>query len=68
METSGESTHCPPEGMDPGGVEPPGLEEWPEAEHEQARKLLLKWGHLFTHSDLELGKTSLIKHQIKLTG
>ena len=44
-----------------------GLEEWPEAEQKQARELLLKWKHLFAHSDLDLGKTSLIKHQIELT-
>ena len=49
--------------MDPGGIEPPG----PGGEHEQARELLLKWEHLFSCSDLDLGKTSLIKHQIELT-
>ena len=43
------------------------LEEWPGSEQEQARKLLLKWEQLFDHSNLDLGKTSLIKHQIKLT-
>ena len=42
-----------------------GLEEWPEVEQEQARELLLKWEHLFAPSDLDLGKTSLIKHQIE---
>ena len=41
--------------------------EWPEASQEQARKLLLKWEHLFAHSDLDLGKASLIKHWIELT-
>ena len=44
-----------------------GLTEWPEAEQEQARELLLKWEHLFVHSDLDLGKTALIKHKIQLT-
>ena len=44
-----------------------GLEEWPEVEQEWARELLLKWEHLFAHSNLDLGKTSLIKHQIELT-
>ena len=33
-----------------------GLKEWPESEQKQARELLLKWEHLFTHSDLDLGK------------
>ena len=44
-----------------------GLTEWPESEQEWARELLLKWEHLFAHSDLDLGKTALIKHKIQLT-
>ena len=28
-----------------------GLKEWPESEQKQARELLLKWEHLFAHSD-----------------
>ena len=44
-----------------------GLKEWPESEQKQARELLLKWEHLFVHSDLDLGKTALIKHKIRLT-
>ena len=43
-----------------------GLEEWPEAEQEQARELQLKWEHLFVPSNLDLGKISLTKHQIEL--
>ena len=43
------------------------LENWPKEENDQARKLLVKWEHLFAHSNLDLGKTSLIKHQIELT-
>ena len=31
------------------------------------RELLLKWEHLFAHSDLDLGKIALIKHKIQLT-
>ena len=38
-----------------------GLQEWPESEQKQARELLLKWDHLFVCSDLDLGKTALIK-------
>ena len=37
-----------------------GLTEWPESEQKQVRELLLKWEHLFAHSDLDLGKTALI--------
>ena len=44
-----------------------GLKEWPESEQKEARELLLKWEHLFTRSDLDLGKTTLTKHKIKLT-
>ena len=44
-----------------------GLKEWPESEQKQARELLLKWEHLFAHSNLDLGKTALIKHKIRLT-
>ena len=44
-----------------------GLKEWPESEQKQARELLLKWEHLFVHSDLDLGKTALIEHKIQLT-
>ena len=35
-------------------------------EQEQARKLLVKWEHLFACSNLDLGKMSLMKHWIKL--
>ena len=44
-----------------------GLTKWPESEQKWARELLLKWEHLFVHSDLELCKTALIKHKIQLT-
>ena len=43
-----------------------GFKESPEAEQERASELLLKWEHQFAHSDLDLGKTSLIKHWIEL--
>ena len=43
-----------------------GLTEWPESEQKWARELLLKWEHLFVHSDLDLGKTALIKRKIQL--
>ena len=44
-----------------------GLTIWPESEQKWARELLLEWEHLFAHSDLDLGKTALIKHKIQLT-
>ena len=50
-----------------GALDLQGLKEWPESEQKQARELLLKWEHLFTHSNLNLGKTALTKHKITLT-
>ena len=46
-----------------GDTGPLSLQEWPELEQEQAQELLLKWEHLFAHSNLDLGKTALIKHK-----
>ena len=43
-----------------------GLKEWPELKQEQARELLLKWEHLFACSDLDLGKSALIKYKIEV--
>ena len=67
MEASGGSTPGSQKGLILEALNLQGLEEWQEAEQKQARKLLLKWEHLFAHSDLDLGKTSLIKHWIELT-
>ena len=53
--------------MGPGGIGLQGLRQWPKPEQEQARVLLPKWEHLFTCSDLDLGKTALIKHKIEVT-
>ena len=50
-----------------GGSRPPSLKEWPESVQKQARELLLKWEHLFAHSDLDLVKTALTKTKITLT-
>ena len=43
-----------------------GLKEWPKPEQEQARELLLQLEHLFACSNLDLGKTALIKHKIEV--
>ena len=66
-ETLGVATCNPQKGWILDALNLQGLEEWPEAEQEQARQLLLKWEHLFDHSNLDCGKTSLIKHWMKLT-
>ena len=44
-----------------------GLTKQTKSEQKWARELLLKWEHLFAHSDLDLGKTALMKHKIQLT-
>ena len=65
--TAEETTKIAPKGWVLEALDLQGLKEWPESEQTQARELLLKWEHLFAHSDLDLGKTALIKHKIWLT-
>ena len=67
MEASGEPTCDPQKDWILEELNLQGLEEWLKEEQDQVRKLLVKWEHLFAHSDLDLGETSLIKHQIILT-
>ena len=56
MWTSGESTHGPQKDLILGKLNLlQGLQEWPQEEQEQARKLLIRWEHLFVSSDLDLG-------------
>ena len=43
-----------------------GMEDWPDDIQHEAVELFKEYHHLFTLSDLELGCTSNIKHQIKL--
>ena len=43
-----------------------GTEEWPDDLQQKVHDLLVEYQHLFTLNDLELGKTSKVKHQIKL--
>ena len=62
-----ESTHVPHKDWIPEELNLQGREEWLKEEQDQARKLLVKWEHLFACSELDLGKTSLLKHQISLT-
>ena len=62
-----ETTRNTPKGFILEALDLQGLKEWPESEQKQARELLLKWEHLFACNDLDLGKTALIKHKIRLT-
>ena len=66
-EILGGSTHSPQKGLILEELNLQDLEKSSEAEEEQARELLLKWKQLFSHIDLDLGKTFLIKHCIELT-
>ena len=43
-----------------------GMEDWPDDIQHEAVELFKEYHHLFTLSDLELGCTSNIKHEIKL--
>ena len=65
--TTKETVTTAPKGWVLEALDLQGLKEWPESEQKQARELLLKWEYLFAHSDLDLGKTALIKHKIRLT-
>ena len=64
--TAKETTINTPRGWVLEALDLQGLKEWPESEQKQARELLLKWEHLFACNDLDLGKTALIKHKIRL--
>ena len=66
--TAKETATKAPEGWVLEALDLQGLKERPESEQKQARALLLKWEHLFAHSNLDLGKTALMKHKIRLMG
>ena len=44
-----------------------GTKEWTDEQHEKARALLVKYSFLFAMDSMDLGKTDLVKHHIKLT-
>ena len=43
-----------------------GIESWNEQQHQSARALITEYQHLFAMNLSELGKTSLVQHDIKL--
>ena len=43
------------------------ISDWTKNNQESARDLIAEYQHLFALNDLELGKTSLVKHKIKLS-
>ena len=44
-----------------------GIEDWSEYDQNQVCELMKEYQHLFVLDDLELGSTSQIKHEIKLS-
>ena len=57
----------PPEGLDTGGVEPPGSTGVAQGGTRSNQEAAGQMGKPIACSDLDLGKMSLIKHQIELT-
>ena len=43
-----------------------GCDNWTEEQQRKVRECIIKHNHIFTIDDLELGKTDLVKHVIKL--
>ena len=43
-----------------------GIESWDKLQQQSVRDLLVEYQHLFTMNLSELGKTSLVQHNIKL--
>ena len=43
------------------------ITDWPEDLQQQVHELMIESQHLFALNDLELGKTSMVKHEIKLS-
>ena len=48
-------------------LDPYGIQEWPEGLQQEVHNLMVEYQHLFMLNDLELGKTSMVKHEIKLS-
>ena len=44
-----------------------GLEEWSQNEKKEAQELITAYAGIFPISDMDLGKTSLVKHSIRIT-
>ena len=44
-----------------------GIQDWSEDLQQEVHDLMVEYQHLFTCNDLELGRTSKVKHEIKLS-
>ena len=47
-------------------LSPNGIKSWAEQQQQSVRDLLMEYQHLFAMNQSELGKTSLVQHDIKL--
>ena len=44
-----------------------GLEDWPEKLQKEAKEMLKRNAKVFSRDDMDMGRTNLVKHHIKLT-
>ena len=44
-----------------------GLEDWPEKLQQEAKEMLKRNAKVFSKDDMDMGRTNLVKHHIKLT-
>ena len=44
-----------------------GIQDWSEDLQQEVHDLMVEYQHLFALNDLELGRTSKVKHEIKLS-
>ena len=44
-----------------------GLEDWPEKLQHEAKEMLKRNAKVFSKDDMDMGRTNLVKHHIKLT-
>ena len=44
-----------------------GLEDWPESLQHEAKEMLKRNAKVFSKDDMDMGRTNLVKHHIKLT-
>ena len=43
------------------------LDEWDSEDIAEAKSIIADFGHIFALDDMDMGKTSVVKHEIKLT-
>ena len=64
------------EGLQQGGTDPEnilqridlaGIGDWDPMMQQEARDLICEYADIFSQNDLDLGKTSIVKHSIKVT-